>query len=796
MTAFDAGKAAWRSMVRGDRALWLTAGAVALIVASATVLSSLANAVLWRPLAFREAHELHFLHWASSERPNLQLTLSYLDLLDVQQRLPPDSISAAAILSLTVTGEDGYDEDLSAGAALPGLFQMLGMRASLGRLPDPGERGVAVLSERLFRTRFGGDEDIIGETLKGPDGGLQIIGVLPRRFSFFYPRPTDLWISFHPEESDLTGRRYRHLRAALRIEDDNRAAIESALKSYSEEAAQRFPRINSNLYLASQPLRQHRLAGLREPFRFLFAGHALLYLVACANLAALLLGRTLLRSRDFAVRKALGATAGRVAGQVLCEGLVLALAAGAAGTLLTWLARGVYRQFLPPGAPSLQEVPFDLTVVGAAFGLSLLLGLLSSFLAALYAGLSHSRRLVSTSSRQTLTRGQSRALGLALSLQVALAAILAVCAALLTHSFWGLVNVDPGFEAREAGIATVSIDRDVLPERTQQVAAMRTLLDHLRPLQVAEEVELTSLPPFGGLLTGSTVPLQPRGGQATKADYAAVSPGFLRTSGIPLLEGRAFNPEDGWNSQPVAILSRSLAQRLWPGEDVIGKTLTTAPRGLERERLVVGVVGDTLHGSLAEAAREIVYVPYEQSPLRLMSLFLRAPAGQLPELLSQVREIVRSGHPGLRLSRAVGLEDVLWESIAEHRFMATLFVAYALIALCLMFVAVVAMVRLQAGSRLDEMGIRRALGASRRQVVRQLLRPPLLFTVVGLIPGLAMAYAFSYLLESWLFELSPTALWVYGLLAVLALSFSLIASLSPALRAARNDPASLLKSGS
>ncbi|HSR50386.1 MAG TPA: FtsX-like permease family protein [Acidobacteriota bacterium] len=793
MIALHGLKAAFRSLARGDRAMWLTAGAVALIVASATVLSSLANAVLWRPLAFQDAHQVHFLYWAQRERPDRKMTLSYLDLQDLQKRLPQGSVSAAASLSLSFTGEDGFDEELAVGAALPGLFRLLGVRPSLGRLPAPGERGVAVLNERFFRTRYGADESIIGQTLQGPDGGLQIVGVLPRRYAFFYPNPTDLWISFRPEEADLRGRRYRHLRAVLRMDAENRAAIESGLKIYSDEAQQRFPRINSGLSLATQPLRQHRLARLSAPFDLLFAGHALLYLIACANLAALLLGRTLLRSRDFAVRKAMGATAGRVIRQVLSEGLVLALAAGAVGTLLAWLVRGLYRQFLPPQAPILFEVPFDLRVLGTAFGLSLLLGVLSSLLAAFYAGFRHSRRLVSTSSRQTLSRGQSRALGLALSMQVSLAAILAVCAALLTHSFWGLSRVDPGFEAQEAGIVTLSMDREVLRERPQQVAAMNALLAQVRRIQTAQEVELTSLPPFGGLLNGFLVPLHGPGGEESNVNYAVVSSGYLRSAGVTQLGGRPFRPEDGWDSPPVAILNRRLAERLWPGQDALGKTVTTKPRGLERERRVVGVVEDTLHGSLAEAAPEIVYVPYQQSPLRLMSLYLRASPDHLSPLLTQVREIVKTRHSGIRVSKAVGLEDVLWESIAEHRFMATLFVTYALIGLCLMFVAVVAMVRLQAGSRLDEMGIRRALGASRGQVVRHLLIPPLRFTVAGLIPGLALAYAFSHLLESWIYGLAPTALWVYFVIAILGLAFALAASLAPALSAARRDPARLLK---
>jgi putative ABC transport system permease protein len=760
---------------------------LALGIGANVALFSVVNAVLLRPLPYPEADRLMVVGG-----------LSLPDFDDLTQR-------SGSFEDTAVWGSNRYDVRFGAeaepvlGAVVSARFFPILGEPLLGRTfrPEEDREPLAVVSHRLWQRRYGGRPDVIGQTIELVDRPYTIVGVMPPEFE--YPgRSFDVWstlgsaLARTPDQ--LTTRSLRIFRVVLRRRAGvTVAGAQAEAKAISASLAKEHPETNAGFQMQLTPLRERLLGEVRPALLALLGAVGFVLLIACANVAHLSLARATARSREMAVRRALGASNGRLALQLMAESLTLALLGAAAGVLLAVWSVDLLRRLEPAGLPRLAMVRVD----GAALLFALVVSMGTGVLFGLAPALSSARAdlvgALRDGSRGTAAAGRSFRQVLVV-LELALSLVVLAGAGLLARSFQRLTTVDPGFASQNLVTLAVGLWRYDDPDR--RTAVLDAVLDRLRALPGVEAVGSgTGLPPETAQRgTGFDVrerPVAEPGSQ--RAYFLAVTPDYFRALGTTVAEGREFEARDGKGAAPVVIINRTLARNLFGPETALGKHVRLLnPDQSPDWREVVGVVADVRYSGLDDPSEAAIYTPFAQTPF-LFSFPMVRTRGEVRLTSEAIRRVLAEVDPRLATTRVQPMRDLVAGSVARPRFNMLLLSAFALLALVLAAVGTYGVIAYGVAQRTREIGVRLALGARPGQVVSSVVRQGLRLTAAGVAVGLVGAWGATRVLAGLLFGVTPTdpATLLAG--ALLLSAVAVLASYLPARKAARIDPVVALR---
>ena len=778
---------------------------LALGMGATTGIYSVVSPVLIEPLPYADPDELVMV-W-EEEAGGATSNTGYATFADLRADARSlASVAAMAYWSVTMTG-DGRPERLVGQRVTAGFFRTLGVQPALGRdfleeEDDPGGRRVVMLGHALWRRRFGGDRDIIGRTVTLSGTSFEIVGVLPAEFESLLEPEAQLWRPLRYDVSQPWAcRTCRHLRAvARRAPGISLADADRELDGLSAEYFARHPTEYERAGIRLEPLREQVVKQARPALALVFGAAALVLLIACANVANLMLARAVRRGPEFAVRSALGADRWRIARQLLAESALLGAAGGTAGLLLAGWSASVLRGIAPRELPRVSAIGLDGGVLAfagvVAIGAGLAFGMLPAWLAGrpdLARRAGAGVRVAGTGRRKTLRAG------LVVS-EVSLALALTVAAGLLVRSLDRLLDVRPGFEPE--GLLTMEVQASG-PAYDEDVAIWEMqamLVERVGGVPGVESAALVSQIPLGGNFDRWGVRIEEKPlanpAQAPGADRYSVTPDYLAAMRIPVLRGRDFTPADRAGALPVVLINEAFARQEWPGGDPLGKRVHIGAPDASW-RTIIGIVGDVRHTTLDATTAPQLYMPMTQSPFSdaLAGLVVRAGEGQDPAALaSAVSKAVWSVDANLAISRVLPATELVRGSAARRQFALHVFAAFAAIALLLAGAGIYGVLSGAVAERTAEIGVRAALGATRRDVVGLIVGQGLRMASAGLVLGIVLALASARLLRGLLFGVRPadpfTLLAVTAILALVATA----ACAAPAWRAARVDPIRTLRS--
>ena len=766
-----------------------------------TAIFSVVDSVLLRPLPLKDPDRVvsiweHGLRYGGGN--NEMAPANYFDLSHQSQTL--EGVGAFGDLSVNLTGE-GEPERIDGQLVTASVFKLLGVEPALGRTFSPdedrvGQEHVVVLSDALWRRRFNSDRSILGRSLMLNAESYTIVGVMPPNF-FFPVRETELWTPWAMEPEQASGRGDHYLRVMGRLKPG--ATIEQAnaeLEAIAGRLSSEYPRTNEGLGFLVRSFHEDYVGDLRRPILILFAAVALVLLIACANVANLLLAQATTRRREIAIRIALGARRIAIIRQLLVESLLLAGGGGLLGVLgavwgVQWLSK-----LAPQSLSKLQSVTVDARVFVFTLGVTMLTALVFGAMPAFQASRSHPADTLSEAGRD-LAGGLSgrfarRVLVVA---EVALAVVLLVGAGLLLRSFQRLRHVEPGF--RSDNLLTM---RMVLPYSKYETSEQRRAFydEALRKIAELPGVESAGMISFLPLsFTGVNFNFSIEGRPAPSdmklpaALYRVVSPDYFRAMGIPLQRGRFFDSRDVAGAPPVILINRSLAEHFWPNEDPTGKRLKIGPADSPNAwAAVAGVVGDVQQEALNREQKFELYVPYAQERRGFVAprdLVVRT-AGDPQAVAAAVREAVWSVDKDQPVSNVKTMEQVVATAVSRERFQTLLLALFATLALVLACVGLYGVISYAVVQRTHEIGVRMALGARSGHVLRLVINQGMALTLIGLVLGVGISFAVTRVMSEMLFGVTATdPLTFVGVPIVLGV-IAFLACYIPARRATKVDP--------
>jgi len=790
-----------RSLRRSPGFAAVAAFTLALGIGANTAIFSVLNGVILKPLPYADPDRLVILWESTRDLP--EITVSYPDYLDWRART--HSFADIAIYNgydvFNLTGR-GEPERVRGGLASSNLFSVLGVKPQFGRtftpLDDrPGAPRVAVITDALWKRRFAGDRGVIGQTVQLDDDSYTIVGVMPASFRY---TPADIWIPIglfadtprfvranHPGLIGLGRLKPRVTVAQMRAE----------LKSVARDLEQQYPSVNTGIGATGAPLEERVVGSIRPALAVLTGAVGLVLLIACVNVANLLLGRAASRQREFAIRAALGAGRRRIIRQLLTESVVLALLGAAGGLAIAWAGVRVLVALDPSTVPRIGDIRIDGTVLVFALGIAIATGMLFGLAPALQALRRNSPAILKEEGR-AVTAGRSRmrfraALVVA---EVALALVLLVGAGLLLRSFARLMHVDPGVDPRNVMTAFVQLPERKYPEAEQRTRFFEDFLTRVRALPGVSSAALaTDLPitsSWQTTLVWEGRPPRQAGGESF-VNGVTVSPGYFSAMHMRLLAGRVFTDADARGAPPVMMVSETVVKRFFRGENPIGRRARFGPGTDDASWMtIIGVVNDVKDGGLAESSRGAFYLPMSQSSER--SLWLVARSEAAPQaLVPLIRRALSAMDPALPLSSTQTMEQVIDSSVAQPKFAMLLLTVFAAIALVLTGAGVYGVISYAVAQRTHEIGVRIALGARRAGVVGMVVRQVLAMAAGGIVLGGAGALAGGRLLASMLYDVRPTDPLTLAVVVSIVVSVAIAAAALPALRAARTDPITALR---
>jgi len=800
---------AWRRLAQAPGFTTVAVLTLALGIGSTSTIFSVTEAVLLRPLPFRDPGGLVAVSQRGTDGQATGVPVSFTKYEAIRdQARTLDRVAVYYPLSVSLGGES-EPEQVAAAHVSGDLFDLLGTAAARGRAfsadeQAPGGPDVAVIAEALWQRRFGGDPGRLGRTIRLDGRDVAVIGVLPGSFRFppQVPEP-QVWLPRAFDVDSLTaaqvhsGASYLSLVARLRP-GATVAQAQADLEAIDARYRERFGSyVDAARYrLQAQSLAESLRGDSRRPLAVLMAAVAFVLLIVCTNVASLQLARAGARAREISVRKALGASRSRLLRQLLVESLVLSVLGGALGVLLATAALPLLPRVTAGTLPRLEESRIDGTVLLFSLALCVATALAFGVVPALHASRGDLRDGLAQGGRGSSDGGARLRLRVLFVGEVALALVLLTGAGLLVRSLAGLVGVDPGF--RPEGVVAVPV---VLPparytEPVRQVEFYRQLLERTRALPGVKAAAATSYVPLSGAFR--FVFFCPEGrvcegiGKDPVIAQRQVTPDYFEATRTPILRGRAFTAADAAASLPVAIVNETTARRYWPGADPIGKHLANSRDRVERE--VVGVAADVKFRSLDAPSVEEMYLPLDQSPWPAMTVLVRAEGDPRP-LGSAVRREVARLDPDIAVSGIRTLDEIVGNSVAQPQLVERVVAAFALLALALASVGIYGVMSFSVAQRTREIGIRMALGAGPRDVLGLVLGEGLGLTLVGMAAGLAAAFALTRLMAGLLFGVSATDPVAFGAaVAVLALT-ALLACFVPARRGMRLEPVRALRDG-
>jgi len=780
---------------------------LALGIGANTAIFSLVNAVLLRALPFPQAERIMTI-WAEAPADGIVKQSvapgNYTDLKAQQTVFA--QIAALTRSEMNLTGE-GEPEKLEGFAVLePEMLDILGVKPALGRLFLPGEyaRGankVVLISHSFWRQRFGGAADVIGKELTLNDEKFVVVGVLPANFQFLNPAAS-FWAPAGFSQQ-MSAYRYAHnlLTVIARLKPGvSEAQAQAEVKTIMRRIAQDHPAEAGRLSAFVQPLREHLTGDARRPLLVLGAGVGFVLLIACANLASLLLARATTRRKEIAVRIALGAGRWRIVRQLLTESGLLASAGGLCGLLVAVWSFTALRQLIPSGLAGSAALGLDGQTLAFTLGLSLLTGVLFGLAPAWQA----TRMDVNEALKQSGARsgaGHHRLQNALVVAEVALALVLTVGAGLLIQTFYRLRQVDAGFRVENTLTLQTRLPRARYADHAKRTVFYQQTLERVRAQPGVVSAAYASRQPLTSLRGIYSLTIEGRsaqGGAALEADHRQISPEYFATLGIPLRQGRAFDERDTLQTEPVAIINETMARRFWPDENPLGKRFAVDEDGKPAAHplTIVGVVGDVKHRGLENDVWPEFYLPHAQVDYNIFSIpsfLIVRTAGDPLSLAAAVRQAIHSVDPNQPAAEVRTVESLLDEMVAQRRLRMTLLAAYAGLALLLAAVGIYGVLAYFVTQRTSEIGVRMALGAQTGDVLRFVLRRGMRLALIGVALGSIASFAMMRLMKTLLFGVSATDPLTFGAVALLLLSVALLACYLPARRATKVDPLVALK---
>ena len=770
---------------------------LALGIGANTTIFSVVNAVLLRPLPYPDSNRLVTL-WGIKKSVGLggPITICETDYpVWRDQNRVFDAMAGFRweTANLTGAGEPGR---LIGFAVTSSFFPLMGVRPALGRAFTSGEEraghdGVVLISHSLWQTHFGSDPSVVGKPMTLDDRILTVAGVMPAGFAF--PSQADYWkpAVLATECHNTTMRVIARLKPGVKIE---RARDDVAVIAHrGQEPGDRDPGWTWSLVR----LQDEMSSNLRPSLYLLLGAVGLVLLIACANVANLLLARASTRQREIAIRTALGAGRARVIRQMLTESLLLALAGGALGLVAAGWSRDLVVSLLPhnlagPGLLSrIVAVRLDGWVLGFTLAASLVTGLIFGLAPALEASSFGVSEALKEGSRSSSGQGRGRLRNTLVVGEMALALVLLVGAGLLIRSFASLTSVDPGFNAVHLLTMNVNLPDSRYQTLARMIAFERQALDRLAALPGVEHAAAVFGLPFGEMLISGDISVEGQPSARAGARKLVVSSDYFRTLGMPLVEGRFFNDHDSESSPHVIIVSQSVAKHLWPHDDPIGRHIDPSGNTTSNWYTVVGVVGDVKQQSLDESVNPVIYTPYAQSPIPFMMqdiTFVVRTAPDPAALIGPARRAIDAVDPNLPVFDAASLSQLVSDTVEEPRFNTFLLGVFATLALLLAIVGIYGVMSYATAQRTHEIGIRMALGAERKNVLKLVVGQGIRLTLAGVGIGLAGAFVLTRLLAKFLYGVGPLDAATFAAAVVLITAVALLATYIPARRATKVDP--------
>lgn len=787
---------ALRQLVRQPAFTFVAVATLALGIAANTAIFSVVDSVLLHPLPYPEADQIVTVSQTVRSTGASTDDASPANFLDWQKQNSVFSSMAcwSGWQANLASGEQ--PERVRAAMASAQFFSVFGLNPILGRTfgrndAQPGNAHVAVLSYSLWSRRFGGDRKLIGHDLLLDGEKFSVIGVMPAGFApddygeLWVPSPYD--VPRHPLSPNDDPRAMRdrnYLNAVARLKPGvTLARAQAEMSAIALRLEHQYPQADEDTGIALVPLREDAVGSIRPMLLVLSGAVALVLLIACANVANLLLARAAARSREIAIRTALGASRFRLVRQLLTESLLLACLGGAFGVVLALWALPALLALSPPQIGEVAHAGLNSQVLVFSVLVSLFTGALFGLAPAYFASRSNPNEALREGERGS-SLGKSSARSILIAGEIALSLILLVGAGLMLKSFVRLTAVDPGFNPDRLLVLNIGLPSSVEPAR--QRAFYEQVLEGIHALPgVGKAGAVSRLPLAGGNSTRSfNVPGR---SQSYNADIRVCTPDYFQTMGIPLLKGRNFNAHDDAGSVPVAMINQATAATVFPGQDPIGKFVTNfGPNELKLQ--IVGVIGNVRHVALETAARPEIYTPLAQSSWPSVFVAVRSTVANPLTLLPSVQNAVWRIDRNIPLANPRTMQDVLARSVLRRRFAMLLLSIFAGLATVLAAIGLYGVISYSVAQRTKEIGIRMALGGQRSDMLRLVLRQSGALVLVGMGIGIPVALAATRLLGTMLYGVGATDLVTYFLVILLLSAAALLASLIPAFRATKVDP--------
>jgi putative ABC transport system permease protein len=771
---------------------------LALGIGANTAIFSVINGMLLRPLPYSEGEKLVFISEWAEEVPGMSFSVEdFKDLRD--QNKVFEAIMAYRSQNYVLTGTD-QPERLNGREVTAGMFDTLRLKPVLGRAFTPdedkvGAERVVLLGEGFWTRRFARDPGILNKQLTLNGESFTVIGVLPGRVHTSM-RITDVFTPMLRREDQVGGADnrgnhpgiyvYARLKAGV-TEEQARAEVVGIAKRLAET----YPNSNARQSMTMTNLHEALVEDTRPRLLVLFGAVLLVLLIACANVANLLLARAASRRQELAVRNALGAGRWRLVRQLLTESVLLSVVGAFLGILLAyWGVRGLLAS-LPANTSLAEGISIDGTVLVFTAGIAVLTGLLFGLVPAWQASRTDVQKTLKEGNRSGQGGGHRRLHGALVVVEMAMAMILLLGTGLMLKSFWRVLEADGGFNPEKVLTASVSGPDIKYKEPAQRLAFIEQIVSKVQAIP-GVELAASALPLLGGWQSGFSIEGRPEPppGQRPSADITRISPDYFRVMGIRLLKGRTFTGQDRADGKQVCMIDETFAQKHWPGEDSLGKRVKFG--GLNDKDNpwieVVGVVNHVKHYGVDQDSRIEMYLPYTQSPIPSFTLLVRTsadPAG----VTTAVSRAVQSVDPDVPLYQVRTLESIVSDRVAERRLAAILISIFGTLALALAAVGIYGVMSYAVTQRSHELGIRMALGAQRQDIFKLVIRSGMMLAGMGLMIGFAAAFfGLAPLVASVLFRVTATDPPTYAISPLVLLAVALLASWIPARRATRVDP--------
>ena len=774
--------------------------ALALGIGANTAIFSVVNTVLLRPLPYRDPERLVMV-WEDASKHgyprDTPAVANYVDWRDQNQVF--ESMAAIADESFNLTGA-GDPERLEGRSVSANLFPMLGVDPQIGRVfsaaeDQPGAQRVVLLSYGLWQRRFGGDPSIVGKPLTLNGESYVVIGVMPARFQF--PSSDDqAWVPIAFTQEQAANRRRHYLQVIAKLKPGvTLQQAQTEMTTIATRLEQQYPQSNSDLGAAVTSLHEHLVGDIKPALLILLGAVGLVLLIACANVANLLLARAAVRQKEIAVRVALGARRLRLVRQFLTESVLLSTVGGVIGLVIAYAGLFLLRSFIPENISQAREISIDLKVLGFTVFVSVATGIIFGLAPAIQAVRFNQSETLKEGGRDAATGGSGKRLRSVLVVaEVAISLVLLIGAGLLINSFLRLRNVDPGFRADNLLTMKIVLPEPKYTEFERRSAFYTDLIQRVQSLAgVRSAAVTTNLPLYR---QGNSIAIriegrpEPTPGQELIVVTRIISPGYFDTMSIPLLSGRNFTDQDSETARNGSVvISETMARRFWPNEDPVGKRIAAGRVTSDEDWIqVIGIVKDVRQFELTAEPRPQMYMSYRQAgffePRDLVVKTDVDPASMAGTVRKTVWEIDKD-QP---VSNIQTMDQIFADSIARQRFSMLLLAIFAAVALVLAGVGIYGVMSYSVAQRTHEIGIRMALGAQTGAVLKLAVGYGMKLVIAGIAIGLIAAFALTRLMSTLLFGVTATDPATFTLISLLLVAVAAIASYVPARRATKVDP--------